>query len=115
MSRSRAGKRWSETEARELLASWEDSGLTLAAFARRRGCHPERLRRWKQKLSRQASGAQPARLVPVEITGSIPASREGAASRIELELSCGVRLIAEVQTDPQIVARWVSVLESRRC
>ena len=114
MSRSRGGKRWSETEARRLLASWEESGVTLTAFAKRRGYHPERLRRWKQKLSRKSEPAS-ARLVPVEITGTVPGSREGTPSRIELELSLGVRLIAEAQTDPEIVARWVRALESRGC
>lgn len=46
--------RWTEHEARELLGAVEESGESLAAFARREGFSAERLYRWRRKLTGQA-------------------------------------------------------------
>ena len=35
--------RWTESDARRVLAEWERSGHTLEAFARSRGLVPQRL------------------------------------------------------------------------
>ena len=41
----RAGRAyWREADARVIVEAWEQSGETGAAFARRLGVHPQRLR-----------------------------------------------------------------------
>lgn len=113
MRRFRARQRWSEAEARKELTSWQESGLSLHAFAKQRGYVPERLRRWRQKLGSPVE-AHPPRLVPVEIPETFRPLPERVEC-IELVLPRGVRMILQSQTDPQIVAQLVAALESRGC
>ena len=46
----RGWRQWREDDARTALAEWEASGLSLEAFARRRGVSPTRLRNWRRRL-----------------------------------------------------------------
>ena len=63
-------KRWSEARRREILAAHERSGLSLKAFADRRGLPYSTLVSWRKR----AATAEPARLVPVEVAGAeVPA------------------------------------------
>lgn len=50
--------RWSEHEARGVLAALRKSGLTLQRFARERGLVPQRLRSWRRRLE-AADKAEP--------------------------------------------------------
>lgn len=43
--------RWTPDEAREVMAAWERSGITMAAFCRRRGIRPERFYWWRNRLA----------------------------------------------------------------
>ena len=43
-------RRWTQAFACEVVDDLEASGLTRAEFARQRGLHPERLRRWQARL-----------------------------------------------------------------
>jgi hypothetical protein len=113
MRRSRARQRWGEVEARDELAKWEKSGLSLHAFAKQRGYVPERLRRWRRRLGSKVEGPA-ARLVPVEIPETFPRALE-QDGRIELVLTGGVRLLLESRTDPQRVAQLVAALEALGC
>jgi transposase-like protein len=47
-------RRRSEEEKRELLAEWEASGLSKAAFAKKHELSPNSLSRWQKVLTRQA-------------------------------------------------------------
>lgn len=51
------GKRsyWREGDARRALAAWEQTGLTLSAYARGAGIPVARLRRWHARLSSEAA------------------------------------------------------------
>ena len=63
-------KLWSEARRREILATHERSGLSLKAFADRRGLPYTTLVSWRKR----AATAEPARLVPVEVAGAeVPA------------------------------------------
>lgn len=46
--------RRSEDEKRQLLAEWEASGLSKAAFAKQRGVSPNSLHRWHKALKTPA-------------------------------------------------------------
>jgi transposase-like protein len=48
-------RRWTPEEASQALAAWEESGLELTAFAIGEGLDPQRLTRWRRRLS--ASGS----------------------------------------------------------
>lgn len=66
-------RRWDEPVARAVLADWEASGLTLAAFARQRGLDVQRLQRWRSRLAgppRHAGPPRPPRFV--EVVASTP-------------------------------------------
>lgn len=60
-----ARSKWTEVEARAALSAWRDSGLTLAAFARKRGLVAERLYRWRKKFGDLAEGEADVELLPV--------------------------------------------------
>jgi transposase-like protein len=57
-------RRWSAERWREVLETQGRSGLSLKAFADRRGIPYSTLISWRRKL---AETAVPARLVPVEV------------------------------------------------
>ena len=47
---------WNEAKARGIIDAWQQSGETLAAFARRLGVNHERLRRWASRLRARVEG-----------------------------------------------------------
>ena len=66
--------KWSEHEARGVLAAWKKSGLTLERFAKERGIVPQRMRHWRKKLeappttTTALAKAEPElKLLPVEV------------------------------------------------
>jgi transposase-like protein len=72
-------RRWTAADARVVLETLAESGLSVPAFARREGLDPQRLRRWRQQLagSPKASCATPPRFVELR-----PArSRAGRTAR----------------------------------
>ncbi len=61
--------RWSEHEARGVLAAWRKSDLTLQRFARERGLVPKRLRSWR-RTPEAAEKAKPNSLAFVRVQRS---------------------------------------------
>lgn len=77
--------RWTEGDARLVLAALDASGLRPCEFARRSGVHVKRLWSWRRRLGQPRSGvrsptppAQAARLVELV---AAPACLEPAAAR----------------------------------
>jgi transposase-like protein len=58
-----AEKRWTEDEARAVLAAWAESGQSGAEFARARGLVAQRLFWWRRRFARSALSA--AAFVPM--------------------------------------------------
>jgi hypothetical protein len=54
-SKARA-KRWTETEARDALREWRESGLSAVAFAAQKGISATRLPYWDQRLGARSAG-----------------------------------------------------------
>ena len=48
--------RWTQEEARNVLAEQEASGLSVTVFARRRGLNPKRLYRWRAAFREEQHG-----------------------------------------------------------
>ncbi len=92
-------KRWTRADARVVIDELEASGLTIAAFARKRTLSYERLRKWRARFRREAATARP-RLVELVARQPEPvvrlAVRCPSGHRVELgdvELAGGLRLV----------------------
>lgn len=89
--RSSARDPWTEDEARATLAAVSQSGLSLAAFARRHGLCDRQLYWWRARL-RSHSGLEPASRPFVRIrTHSVPSLE---ASGVEIVVSDTVIRVA---------------------
>jgi hypothetical protein len=74
------GRKWTEREAREVLAAWEATGESGPAFGRRFGIVPQRLWWWRSRLSSTTSS-----FVPVEV-------RRAAEAAIVVTSERGLRI-----------------------
>jgi transposase-like protein len=90
-----ASRKWTEEDAREVLAAQEASGESVNAFGRRLGIVPQRLLWWRSRLRR----ATPS-FVPVEVTGTSPA--------VVVVAEDGTRV--EVSTADAASAEWVATM-----
>jgi transposase-like protein len=75
----RNGERWTSSVAQRILAEQERSGLSVAAFARTRGLHGNRLRWWRKQLGKglgDVPAVLPVRVVEAEKVAVAPASVE---------------------------------------
>jgi transposase-like protein len=88
MRRSRRRVRRSETEWREILARYEESGLSRVEFCQREGMARTTLEKWSRKLSSSGVPARFVELVPPRLS---PTLAEGAWA-VELELPSGAVL-----------------------
>jgi len=101
-ARSRGWTRWTEDEARAVLAEHRQSGLSAAAFARRSGFLVTRLAYWQKRLGDSQSTS--VQFVSVPLTAS-----SGARSSIEIEHE-GVIVRVREDLDVAHVARLVRAL-----
>lgn len=99
---------WNEVTAERELSSWRRSGLSLAAYARRRGVHPQRMYRWKRCLE----GVEAA--VPVGTSAFLPVRMAGSASSssnaFEVLLGEPVRVRVPADFDEAALSRLLGVL-----
>ena len=112
-------------EARRLLAAFERSGLTLAAFEHRHNLSPNRLGWWRKRLgdAPAAPGARPAAaavtFLPVRVavpTRATPPPVPTPAPSIELVLPDGAVLRVPPSFDAAALSRLLDVLrEARTC
>lgn len=106
-----AERRWSERDARQVLASWQASGLNLGAWCRREGIGYERVRRWRQQLEAPPRrGRKAPRVLPVDV---VDASPVGGLQDFELELPDGVRVRVPASFDESSLARVLRAIEAR--
>jgi transposase len=97
-----SGRRWTqwkEPEAREALAAWRSSGLSVVAFCAREGYSETRLRYWSERLGK--APPVPVSFVPVTLvdsarTGHIEIERGGVVVRVreDLDVAHVARLVA---------------------
>lgn len=95
--------RWSESEARRVLADWRSSGETLSAFARGRGLHPQRLSWWARRIECAASP-------PVFLPVSVREEARGEEGAIVAYASADGEVRVEVRRLDAASARWVALL-----
>lgn len=104
-------QRWSEAEARQVLDTWQASGLSLGAWCRREGVGYERVRRWRAQLEAAPRHRRKAPvLLPVEV---VERESMGEPRDFELELSGGLRLRIPAQFDEGSLVALLRVVEAR--
>jgi transposase-like protein len=102
------GRRWSEADARRVIAACEASEESLAEFATRHGIDSQRLYWWRRRLGRASFGVvartSTPRFVPVTVREHATAT-ETAAMVVAVD---GVRI--EVRQVDSATAYWVSMV-----
>jgi hypothetical protein len=96
--------RWTEREAREALSALEESGESLAAFAKREGLSSERLYRWRAKLTKQAF---------VEVRPEPMRAEDGGVLEVVVATGRVVRVPSDFNASA--LRRLLSVLEADAC
>lgn len=105
-------QRWTTRDARRVLAAWKASGLTLSAFARRRGLQVQRLSWWKRRLegaphhanTSASSTTPPAPFIPLTVCA---AEAEAPAAMVEL-VDGGLRI--ELRALEAASVTWLAAL-----
>src|SRR2546426_2337795 len=107
-------ERWRAAQAREALCKHKESGLSLAAFARRQGLPLHRLQWWRARLKEVSKEQRsPVRLVPVRIRST--ATLQPSANGFEIGL-CGGRIIrVAAPFDADALVQLVRALEEIGC
>jgi len=105
----KSGERnWSEAEARRVLAAWEDSGLSMRAYAMRERLCPRRLYWWTKRLAAGERGRrgdeQAVRFVPGIVKVAVPRLKLGPAITVRVGASATMEIV-----DPKAVpAGWIA-------
>jgi transposase-like protein len=94
----RRDRRWSDAEARVALTAMAESGLSMAAFARRAGLDPQRLYHWRRRLG----GSEAPSFVEIHRLGQAP---------LEVVLRSGRVLRFAESIDAVALQRIVAALE----
>ncbi len=102
----RRAPRIDATRRAQLLASFDRSGLSVAAFARQQGIHPTTLYGWRQ---RQGRGRTSPAFVQVEL------APPAAPAELRIELGAArLRLVSAAQV-PLAVRLFQAFNDSRSC
>jgi hypothetical protein len=113
MAKKKTSKRWSATEAQQLLAELDRSGLSDRAFAKKRGFDPQRLWWWRKRLE------QPPRreaVTFVEVKPKTPTSeREESEVVLEVRLLNGRVVMVPSMIEPMVLVRLLDAIEGRSC
>ena len=104
------GRHWREADARAVIEAWQESGQSIAQYARSRNIQPERLARWERKLRRP--GTQSMSFHPVRVTRAAHRDAESAA-RIEVVLGNERRIRVPHGFVPEDLRAVLAVLEER--
>lgn len=96
-------RRWTDADARTVLAAQDASGLSVAAFAAREGIDTQRLYSWRRRLDRPVDAARAPSFIEVR-----PA---GGSELVEVVLRSGHVLRVANSIDPSTLRRLVDALE----
>lgn len=108
---NRGRRRWTLDVAKQVLAAFATSGLTLAAFAAREGLQLQRLYKWQRQLSEQAAPLKFAEVPVRDVSRDAPASADGV-----FEIVLGNGRIVRVGAGFEVAAlqRLLSVVDGER-
>lgn len=106
-----SARRWTEADARVVLAALGASGLSTREFALREGLDAQRLYFWKRRLESCAAPAERTAVVPafVELRPRVP-------GHVEVVLCSGRVLRVSETIEPATLRRFLEILEEEpRC
>jgi hypothetical protein len=105
-------RRRSKSEINHLVREFQQSGLSIADFARKVGVHPVTVRGWVRGVSMGPSGdASAARFVPVRLHYATEPPTNGPSG--EFVSPTGWRLAFPMAIDPRQLSQLIDIL--RRC
>lgn len=104
---ARTTNRWTPAEARVVIDQLNASGLSVVAFARRRGLSYERVRKWRARLD---TAAAPVRPRLVELVARPPTAPTTPSSATAL----GVNLVLRWPSGHSVELRGVELASSLR-
>ena len=119
-SEAAAKRYWRAADAREVLALWQRSGMTLTGFAQAQGLDRGRLTRWRSRL--RGSEEAGVRFHRVQVVEDIPRAAPArevdaeAAPGIEVIVAGGRRVVVRPGFVPDLLIQVLAVLEGQeRC
>jgi transposase-like protein len=83
----RPSGRWTPEYARMILEAFENSELSMAEFARRRGVCTQRIRWWQKQMHRRPQSSPP-HLVELVVTGSPEPIAPAADAAVVVRVRC---------------------------
>jgi transposase-like protein len=103
-----SASRWTESEAREVLATLKRSGQTVAAFAAEQGLDAQRLYYWRRRV---AEGD------PITFRELVVRPAQSSAQHAPFEIILGSGLIVRVPPafDADALGRLLEVVQARAC
>jgi transposase-like protein len=107
-------KRWDEATARRALDGFQESGLSMAAFAAETGIGAWRLRDWQRKLGRGQGDGDAVRFLPVRVRGAAPAPQIAGAA-LEVTTPSGFHVRTEGGFALEDLVRLIGGLEQLGC
>lgn len=94
--------RWTAVEARQVLAAWKASGLSVSAFAKRHGLGEQRVSWWKKRLA-AVDTPKPA-FVPLVVAS------ERSDGPAPLVVRLAPRPELEIRDPERVSPRWLATL-----
>jgi transposase-like protein len=104
-------RRWTEQEAREVLASLRRSGKPVSVFAAEQGLDRQRLYSWRRRLGK----AEPNTFQELIVRQSPRSSVVGEDAAFEVALPSGVTVRVPASFDAAALERLLEVLQARAC
>jgi hypothetical protein len=101
---------WREADAKSVLGSWRESGLSLRAFALRHGLSLSRLGRWKARLR---AGAGTVQFHRVEVVQPVMLPQSGIG--VDVVLRGGRRIRVRRGFDASLLEAVARAVESWSC
>ena len=102
----RSWKQWKPAQARKVLEAWRSSGLSLGAYAQRRGVTTKRLSWWRERLGESEPRSE-MRLVPAIVTSlAMPTSGGAVTVRLPGDVTLEVSDVRLVPPDWVAAVAW---------
>ena len=117
-------RRWSEEDKLRIVRETQASGASVSSVAKRHGLHPSQVFTWRRRIRERLRGVETSgHFAPVTIGSAVSAlegsparpdtKRTNEASRIEIVLTGGRRVVVGPDVDAAALRRVLDVLEGR--
>lgn len=113
MAKKKVSKRWTVTEAQQVLADVDRSGLSDRAFAKRSGLDPQRLWWWRKRLE-QARRSEAIAFVEVK-PKAVASMGTKSVDVLEVRLLNGRVVMVPTVIEPTMLVRLLDAIEGRSC